>query len=451
MAVTEERIPIVYEVEVKGGDEAKDRLAKIYGELERLREVLGARPTDFAKEYAKSFDWLATAMDRASKAGHAFSSDYNKVYLAMHKTSTEAANLAGETGKVEVETKKAGKGFDLGGTKMLKFAGAIGLGVYSMYSFASKVRQALRAVLSFIKDGIERAIEKNKELALLVDTEVNKKLERTRDIFAKELTPGIAEAAGAIGQLLDTLEETGAIEAFGNTLGAVIAGAARGMGVLVRLTSDLIDLLDQIKIPETGEIDYGLPEETATGIEKWGTRGLAAAGYAAIPFAGPMGVATGGVFTGKAIVDELTGAAPVAELPRRVGYDKVAGQRRRKKKPRAGGRGKKPYGGPFGATYEMDVYTKTAQARIAAEEEEWRDIEAAGGRADKALVAGVGLNAENMKKMHRAAIDDAKVKGAYVKTFGDALASAAQSGDFGQALKQQAIAMGATIATALQW
>jgi len=244
--------------------EAAADFAKMAAELYRLGEAsdYGVQLSEFVIELGKSAEWLVPIIGKARDAGYEFNDQLYQMANLVDRDAKSAIgiaadfeNLDAKTSKlnettrdltattkdfskaIEQEThdiseypalmadagkktEKTGSIFDFAKGKALKFFGAIGLGIYSMYTLASALRRGVRNVIDFVKGGIDLAVKAHKEWQVVIASS-KKKLGELQQELGEKLLPQIGAVNVAQRELMETLGDTGAID-----------GAAQGIGTL---------------------------------------------------------------------------------------------------------------------------------------------------------------------------------------------------------------------------
>ena len=477
---TEEKI--VYSVEVEGAD-------KVTAELQRLGDVLKWQDDeDFIHNLARSYEWLGPAIDKATKEGVKFGEEL-KTVIAKVREHTEAAKGLAETLKrvddsrkeynktsektakntaIEVnsieelkavmgttgkETKKTGGTFDFANSKLMKFAGALGVGVYSMYSLASALRRGFRAAVEFVKGGIELAVKAHSNWR-----EVIGKTEEGLKELQKELGEKLLPAIGAVNiaqqELMATLGDEQSLDA-----------AAQGIGGLAVAWAGVVSVINQVL--EKGKQALADAESWAERHPGWAKYGRIAArvGVAAGTF-GTSELLRPGVKTvmaaGRAEEEKARAAAAgatgwVGSRRQYLWKTAMAGWGAEEEEPARGG------GAAAVPGYDMSEY-RTSRARLAGFAklrglEDYRaksTAEAFGGTPEELAAKSSEIIKSLTETKNKIEADAAKevaknaeVKGAYVKMWGETLSGAARSGDVKGAFKEIAIDMGAKIAISI--
>lgn len=453
MAETEK---ILYDVRAEGADETARGFKKIRDELQRLFDVMKWQGKEgFVANLAESINWLEPALKKADAAGISFGRTLDSVAVGVKK-NTDVARLhadvvkraerglakyrdtvkeAGKrvekkthhiseynevmkkaretTEETEQVTKKTGRAFGWGAGKLAKFAGAVGLGIYSMYSLASAVRRGFRAVVDFVRGGIDLALKKHKEWATVIDRNLNKKLETLKLKLGEQVLPTLVTVSGEIGKLLDTLKETGVIRDFGNAfiiMAQGVAGAARLASKAVKVFGEMGPAVPETvkgkkATPEMRRLIKGAAKEAGITVTEEDIKALVAAGIEGelrylppaegkkelTPVLAPerltkllptareqykaaerVRAATPKDYKEKRI-QEIMAWAGVGKAEAEAQYEREMIEKSHAKVPKA--KKEKKYYGPFGETpglYELETYTKGRETEFARETEEWK-------------------------------------------------------------------------------
>ena len=244
--------------------EAAADFAKMAAELYRLGEAsdYGVQLSEFVIELGKSAEWLVPIIGKARDAGYEFNDQLYQMANLVDRDAKSAIGIAADFENLDAKTSKlnettrdltattkdfskaieqethdiseypalmadAGKKtettggmFNFAKDKALKFFGAIGVGIYSMYTLANAVRRGARAVVDFVKDGIDLAVKAHKEWQVVIASG-KKKLQELQRELGEKLLPQIGAVNVAQRELMETLGDTGAID-----------GAAQGIGTL---------------------------------------------------------------------------------------------------------------------------------------------------------------------------------------------------------------------------
>lgn len=450
---------IVYEVKAEGASETAKDFRRVKVELDRLLEVqrkaaAEKKPYLFTHELAKSIDWLMPKMGKCATELGGLEGKYLAVAHAIGKNANEARKIARRTEDVTIETRKAGKAFGFGWKKLVKFTGAIGLGIYSMYTLANAVRRGFRAVKDFIKGGIDLALKKHKQFAVVIDRNVNRKLAELKTMLGEQLLPVLADVAVGIGEILDELRETGVITKFGSALSTVLKNAAGfalafydGLKTVFKGIERIIDETNRFaKTPLGKIIFYGVEPSAIVG----------GVGEAAGAYGRYYEKRVGGAGRGQAAATEAQMHSYLAAYKR--GHPGPFPDEFYEyfdlEKPKEGrGAGRRP------ADTSLKVY-RESRARLEAAEEV-RELQtyvpagmAEGFRETRRRIKeqqkfGEKLQVDFEAKVKAEAMKKAEVHAAYVKTLTQGIVSAARSPDAETAFKNLAINFAINTATML--
>jgi len=436
-------------------------------------------------------------MADASAAGKEFNAEHLKVYKAMTRTQGATKKLVKATQKIGVETQKTGKMFGWGAGKIAKFAGAVGLGVYSMYSLASAIRRGFHAIVDFAKDGIGLALKKHKELASVIDRNVNQKLTEMKTKLGEQVLPALVKTSKKIGELLDTLKETGVIDTFGTVLidmlGAVAeaaklaAGAIKGVAGAIAwvsekstgrmreaataITVEQAEKQKELIKAQARKEGVAITQEEIIGLigagvglelqkpEKYRKKGLTIKGM--LPAARKVYEEYGGTWEAQKemgrdrLLEEygsyLRGEpGPYSlEMYKRFGLP-VPGE---EKAPagRAARKGKEYYGprGRVPALYEMEVYAEQRETEFARETKGWERREELMGLAKGLKKKTAKIREEVEAEALKNAMKRADVAAAHTKMMTQGIINAVRSGDVSGAFANLAINFATNIATDL--
>lgn len=506
---------IVYDARVEGADETARGFQKIRAELQRLFDVMQWQGKEaLIPNLSDSINWLAPALKKAEAAGISFGHELDNMAakvkenaaaarthaevmkrvetgLAKYRDTTKETSKAVErkvhhiseyrdvmekasraTQKTEKATKKTGGAFGWSTGKMAKFAGAIGLGVYSMYSLASAVRRGFRAVVDFVRGGIELALKKHKEFANVIHNNVNKKLNELKTTLGEAVLPALSKLSVAIGGLLDDFKKTGTIEKFGKVLGGILEHAVPLAEGILESIKGIVDALDwlaekeaevkkwakeQPEVPGVGRIET-MPErepyklyhiKTPGEIRKEGEEEtkLAKRAEAEVAREKDKGNFKRAYMWRYGKTEEQAEAA-YYDYKQGRDVDLTIEKEYKEKKPKK----KEEYYGPFGrvpALAEMEVYTKGRETEFARETKGWERREELTGLAKglkkKAAKIREEVDAEALKK----ATARADVAAAHTKMMTQGMVNAVRSGDVGGAFTNLAINFATKIATDL--
>lgn len=273
-----------------------DNFVTIVNKLNQATPETQARLSEVSAEFWGIFEAIKGAGPKIAEANDrlkAIGTTAETVTTAAKSTAKETDVLGGVIGK--------------GGLKFLKFAGMVALGAHIVHGLASKIREAARAFVDWIRDGIDKALEKNTAYKESINRDLVKPLDELQTKIGAKALPALAKLASAVGSVIETLDKTGVINAFGDAFVRIMdiaAGAAERVAkAMDRIATKARDVIDMSGVGGfAGDVKdkwKELSPQARTALAP-----LIAAGPLAL---GPLGVPLSGFTTGYMAGTELGG------------------------------------------------------------------------------------------------------------------------------------------------